>query len=64
MFWRDMLSRGGYVSADPLNEKIHSKCMYSMLCCEFYNDNSGKKYDEGGIRTHACRAQWISNPSP
>ena len=23
-----------------------------------------KKYDEDGIRTHACRAQWISSPSP
>uniref|UniRef100_A0A0E9Q2A5 Uncharacterized protein n=1 Tax=Anguilla anguilla TaxID=7936 RepID=A0A0E9Q2A5_ANGAN len=20
--------------------------------------------DEDGIRTHACRAQWISSPSP
>ena len=23
-----------------------------------------KKIDEDGIRTHACRAQWISSPSP
>ena len=23
-----------------------------------------KDSDEDGIRTHACRAQWISSPSP
>ena len=23
-----------------------------------------KHGDEDGIRTHACRAQWISSPSP
>ena len=23
-----------------------------------------KKNDKDGIRTHACRAQWISSPSP
>ena len=23
-----------------------------------------KGIDEDGIRTHACRAQWISSPSP
>ena len=23
-----------------------------------------KKIDEDGIRTHACRAHWISSPTP
>ena len=25
---------------------------------------SSKFYDEDGIRTHACRAHWISSPTP
>ena len=28
------------------------------------NEKKSTSLDEDGIRTHACRAQWISSPSP
>ena len=29
-----------------------------------WEKKKGKRVDKDGIRTHACRAQWISSPSP
>ncbi len=53
-----------------------SVCMVCVVCVvcvsgvwvgrvyRVHMNGKEKKIDEDGIRTHACRAQWISNPSP
>ena len=37
---------------------VYAKKGYTAMC------EKKKVSDEDGIRTHACRAQWISSPSP
>src|SRR4029434_1745911 len=36
----------------------------TMLVRERQHKHLRALHDEDGIRTHACRAQWISSPSP
>ena len=39
-------------------------CLFSVLEPLDSVLNFAKNFDEDGIRTHACRAHWISSPTP
>ena len=48
-----------YVRIENINDVTLKKCTEQIK-----KASRKKTSDEDGIRTHACRAQWISSPSP
>ena len=55
------------ITAAKLSEQKQCTWRFARKYCKHWNYDMilGEKcFDEDGIRTHACRAQWISSPSP
>ena len=68
---RDLMSLEWYRSAETLTQKtffqarlLKFKLLTMPNSCIDASFSRKKQNDTDGIRTHACRAHWISSPTP